>query len=48
MSTQTNANGANGAAPWFDFSHIKGDVFGGLTAIIVALQAAYAFSCYRD
>lgn len=30
-------------APYFDFSHLRGDIFGGLTAGVVALPLALAF-----
>ncbi|MEZ5891644.1 MAG: SulP family inorganic anion transporter [Parvularculaceae bacterium] len=40
MTTQT---AARPRAPFFDFSNIRGDVFGGLTAGVVALPLALAF-----
>ncbi|KCZ85421.1 low affinity sulfate transporter [Hyphomonas adhaerens MHS-3] len=40
-SSQTAAPG--GRSPFFDFSNMKGDLFGGLTAGIVALPLALAF-----
>ncbi|MEM7704693.1 MAG: SulP family inorganic anion transporter [Pseudomonadota bacterium] len=40
MTTNTQSSGRT---PWFDFSNMRGDVFGGITAGIVALPLALAF-----
>ena len=42
QQTMPEKNGP-GSAGYFDFSHIKGDLFGGLTAGVVALPLALAF-----
>lgn len=39
----TTQNAAPARAPFFDFSNLRGDVFGGLTAGVVALPLALAF-----
>lgn len=41
--TDATAAGTPAKPPYFDFSHIKGDLFGGLTAGVVALPLALAF-----
>lgn len=39
----TSNSSVGARAPYFDFSHLRGDLFGGLTAGIVALPLALAF-----
>lgn len=41
MTSATEKTGNK--APYFDFSHLKGDIYGGLTAGVVALPLALAF-----